>query len=73
MINVTMVTMDARTQRILELLRDGRSDSWIARRLGITSDEVRACIDDVITSAHLEDRGRVDALADRAGLHRERS
>lgn len=73
MINATMATMDARTQRILELLRNGRSDSWIARRLGITSDEVRACIDDVIASAHLEDRGRVESLAERAGILRERS
>ena len=65
-----MTEMDARTQKILELLRDGRSDSRIARRLGMSSDEVRACIDGVIASAHLEDRGRVEALAERAGIVR---
>ena len=70
MSGATMTEIDARTQRILELLRDGRSDSRIARRLGISRDEVRACIDDVIASAHLEERGRVDALAERAGIVR---
>ena len=67
-----MTEMDARTQKILELLRDGRSDNKIARRLGISRDEVRACIDDVIASAHLEERGRVEVLAERAGIIRRR-
>lgn len=65
-----MTGMDARTQQILGLLRDGCSDGRIARRLGISRDEVRASIDAVIASAHLEDRGRVEALAERAGIVR---
>lgn len=65
-----MTQTDARTRRILELLRDGRSDRRIARRLGISCEEVRAAVRDLIDSAHLDDRGRAQALAERAGIVR---
>jgi DNA-binding NarL/FixJ family response regulator len=63
-----MTEMDARTQRILELLRDGRSDRRIARRLGISYEEVRTAVRELIDSAHLDERGRAQALAERAGI-----
>ncbi len=65
-----MTQTDARMQTILELLRDGRSDRRIARRLGISCEEVRAAVRDLIDAAHLDDRGRAQVLAERAGIVR---
>jgi len=65
-----MTEMDVRAQKILELLRDGRSDRRIARHLGISAEEVRASIDALIDAAHLEEAGRVEALAERVGIIR---
>jgi DNA-binding NarL/FixJ family response regulator len=65
-----MTEMDVRAQKILELLRDGRSDRRIARHLGISTEEVRASIDAVIAAAHLEEGDRVEALAERVGIIR---
>lgn len=65
-----MTDTNARTQKILELLRDGRSDRRIARRLGISREEVRAAVRELVHSAHLDERGRVEALAERAGIVR---
>ena len=65
-----MTQTDARTQKMLELLRDGRSDRRIARRLGISCEEVRATVRDLIDSAHLDERGRAQVLAERAGIVR---
>lgn len=59
---------DDPTRRILELLRQGRSDGHIARRLGIDREEVRARIDAVIRAARLDENGRIDVLAARAGI-----
>lgn len=68
-----MTQTDARTRKILELLRDGRSDRRIARRLGISYEEVRATVRDLIDSAHLDNRGRAQVLAERAGIVRNNS
>jgi DNA-binding NarL/FixJ family response regulator len=65
-----MTHTDARTQKLLELLRAGRSDRTIARRLGISCEEVRAAVRELVDSAHLNERGRVQALAERAGIVR---
>jgi DNA-binding NarL/FixJ family response regulator len=65
-----MTQTDARTQKILELLRDGRSDRRIARRLGLSCEEVRAVVRELVDSAHLDNRGRAQALAERAGIVR---
>lgn len=59
---------DERTQRIIELLREGRSDRRIAKRLGITREEVNAVIHDVIDGAQLDDRARRAVLAEQLGL-----
>lgn len=56
------------TRRILELLRDGRSDTKIARRVGMSRDEVRAVIDGVISSARLDDASRRENLAEQVGI-----
>jgi DNA-binding NarL/FixJ family response regulator len=65
-----MTQTDARTQKLLELLRDGRSDRRIARLLGISCEEVRAAVRELVDSAQLDERGRVQALAERAGIVR---
>ncbi len=65
-----MTQADARMQKILELLREGYSDRRIARRVGISCEEVRAAVRDLIDSAHVDDRGRAQALAERAGIVR---
>jgi len=61
---------DRTTRRILGLLREGKSDARIARRVGMSPDEVRAAIDAVIRAARLDDRGRAEALAARVGIVR---
>jgi len=59
---------DQTTRRILELLREGKSDTRIAKRVGITPEEVRARIDSVIRAARLDDEGRVEVLAEQVGI-----
>jgi DNA-binding NarL/FixJ family response regulator len=66
----TMTAHDERTHQIMELLREGRSDTRIAKRLGISRDEVRAVIHQVIAAARLDDQARLAALADQLGLSR---
>jgi DNA-binding NarL/FixJ family response regulator len=61
---------DPTTRRILELLREGKSDSRIAKRVGVTPEEVRARIDTVIRAARLDDVARVEVLAERVGIVR---
>ena len=58
------------TQRIIELLREGRSDTRIAKRLGISRDEVRAAIREIIAAARLDDQGRLALLAEQVGIVR---
>lgn len=59
------------TRKILELLREGRSDAKIAKRLGLSRDEVRATIQQVIDNAHLDDQVRVAFLAEQIGIARD--
>ena len=59
------------TRKILELLREGRSDARIAKRLGLSRDEVRATIQQVIDNAHLDDQVRVAFLAEQVGIARD--
>jgi DNA-binding NarL/FixJ family response regulator len=61
---------DPTTRRILELLREGKSDTRIAKRVGLTPEEVRARIDAVIRAARLDDEARVEVLAERVGIVR---
>lgn len=63
---------DERTRRVLELLREGKSDKRIGKRLGMSSEEVRAAIDSVIRAARLDEQGRLEVLAERAGIVRHR-
>ncbi len=67
---ITRSNEDA-TRKILELLREGRSDARIAKRLGISRDEVRATIRQVIDNAHLDDDARVAFLAEQVGIARD--
>lgn len=67
---MTMTGHDERTQQIIELLREGRSDAKIAKRLGLSRDDVRAVIHRVIDNARLDDQARLTSLADQLGLSR---
>lgn len=62
--------IDQRTRRVMELLREGKSDKKIGKRLRMSADEVRAAIDSVIRSARLDDAGRVEVLAEQVGIAR---
>ncbi len=69
-----MTTMAAATapdeisRRVCELMRKGWSDRRIARRLGISPDEVRRHVDRIVAKAHLDDRERCARLAAQAGI-----
>lgn len=63
-----MTRPDERTQQIVELLREGRSDKRIAKRLGISREEVRSVIHGVIARARLDDASRLSALAEQLGI-----
>jgi DNA-binding NarL/FixJ family response regulator len=65
-----MTALPEHTDKIMELLREGKSDQRIAKRLGITREEVRAAIHGVIDSARLDDQAHVAALAEQLGLAR---
>jgi uncharacterized protein (DUF433 family) len=67
---ISMTRSGERTQRIMELLREGRSDTRIAKRLGISRDEVRAAIREVIEAADLDDLERLALLAEQVGIAR---
>lgn len=67
---MTMTRHDERTHKVMALLREGRSDAKIAKRLGMSREEVRAVIHRVIDGARLDDESRIDALADQLGLSR---
>ncbi len=67
---IAMARSDEHTRKIIELLREGRSDTRIAKRLGISRDEVRAAIRDVIEAAHLDDQARLAVLAEQLGIAR---
>lgn len=66
--DLAMSSANEQTQQIMALLKVGRSDARIAKRLGITRDEVRAAIALVIEDAHLEDEARVADLARQVGI-----
>ncbi len=59
-------------RRVCELMRKGRSDRRIARRLGISTDEVRSHVDRMVAQAHLDDRERCARLAEVAGITNRR-
>lgn len=67
---IAMTRPGEHTQKIIELLREGRSDTRIAKRLGISRDEVRAAIRGFIEAAHLDDHGRLASLAEQVGIAR---
>ncbi len=67
---IAVARPDEHTQKVMELLREGRSDTRIARRLGISRDEVRKAIREVISAAHLDDQARVALLAEQVGIAR---
>lgn len=67
---IAVARPDEHTQKVMELLREGRSDTRIARRLGISRDEVRTAIREVISAAHLDDQARVALLAEQVGIAR---
>ena len=62
--------VDQRTRQVMELLRDGKSDRKIAKRLNMSAEEVRATIDAVVRAARLDDAGRVEVLAEQVGIVR---
>lgn len=68
---IAMALPDEHTQKVMQLLREGRSDARIAKRLGLSRDEVRTTIQRVIDDAHLDDRDRVALLAEQIGLVRD--
>jgi DNA-binding NarL/FixJ family response regulator len=65
-----MTSSNEQTRKIMELLREGRSDTRIAKRLGISRDEVRAVIHSVIDGARLDDPVRMAVLAEQLGIAR---
>jgi DNA-binding NarL/FixJ family response regulator len=65
-----MTSSNEQTRKIMELLREGRSDTRIAKRLGISRDEVRAVIHSMIDGARLDDPARMAVLAEQLGLAR---
>lgn len=67
---ITMTSSDEQTRKIMELLRQGRSDTRIAKRLGISRDDVRAAIHSVIDDARLDDPARMAVLAEQLGIAR---
>ena len=67
---IVMTSSDEHTKKIMELLREGRSDTRIAKRLGISRDEVRAVIHSVIEGARLDDPARAAVLAEQLGIAR---
>lgn len=67
---IVMTSSDEHTKKIMELLREGRSDTRIAKRLGISRDEVRAVIQSVIEGARLDDPARAAVLAEQLGIAR---
>ena len=67
---IVMTSSAEQTRKIMELLRAGRSDRRIAKRLGISRDDVRAAIHSVIDDACLEDPARMAILAEQLGIAR---
>ena len=67
-----MTHADEQTRKIMALLKAGRADARIAKRLGISRDEVRAAIASVIDAAKLDDEARVADLAQQVGIIRPR-
>ena len=67
---ISMARTDEQTHKIMELLREGRSDTRIAKRLGISRDDVRAAIQEVIDAARLDDQERLALLAEQVGIVR---
>ena len=67
---IVMTSSDEQTRKIMELLREGRSDTRIAKRLGISRDDVRAAIHSVIDDARLDDPARMAVLAEQLGIAR---
>ena len=67
---IVMTSSDEQTRKIMELLRQGRSDARIAKRLGISRDDVRAAIHSVIDDARLDDPARMAVLAEQLGIAR---
>ena len=57
-----------RSTEVIALLRDGKSDRRIAKRLGMSHEEVRRIVAEVIAAARLDDAERVDALAEQVGI-----
>ena len=67
---IVMTSSAEQTRKIMELLRQGRSDTRIAKRLGISREDVRAAIHSVIDDARLDDPARMEVLAERLGIAR---
>lgn len=68
---IAMTPPDEHTHKVKQLLREGRSDARIAKRLGLSRDEVRIVIQRVIDDAHLDDQARVALLAEQVGIVRD--
>ena len=67
---IVMTSSAEQTRKIMELLREGRSDTRIAKRLGISREDVRAAIHSVIDDARLDDPARMAVLAEQLGIAR---
>ncbi len=65
---VAIAPTDDQTRKIMKFLRQGRPDGRIAKRLGISREEVRATIHGVIDAARLDDQATVASLALQVGI-----